>query len=66
VNLSPELSGKWPANRSVFGDVLMADPGIVRKDEDRLVRSALIGLPHKRDAAIALLPDCSHLAGASQ
>jgi len=42
----------------VFPRVLQADADIVQKYEIRVRRSARINLGLKRDAQIALLPDC--------
>jgi hypothetical protein len=55
----------------VFAADLLADPGIVQKDEMRFVREARPRVLRKRDVDLALLPDCAEpdprakLAGSS-
>jgi hypothetical protein len=42
----------------------MADPGIVQKDEIAVIRPMCLRITHKRDARVALLPDCLRRRGA--
>jgi hypothetical protein len=42
----------------------MDDPGIVQKDEIVIVLSACRDITRKRDASVALLPDCSRVVHA--
>jgi hypothetical protein len=44
----------------------MDDPAIVQKDEIVIVLSAWLPLTHKRDASVALLPDCLRCFSARQ